>query len=233
MVRQTAFVSAALIGGALALLDTQPLWAGALLGFLTYKPHLGLLFPIALAVSGRWKAFFTAGFVAALLAAISWMAFGTAGWEAFAPGLGHALVADGSADWGKMQTMFGLVHALGGGDTLAWSVQITVAIICAGVIAVLWRSDIAYDIKAAALGVATLLATPHLLTYDLAVLAVPLAFLFRFGRTHGFLPYEMAGMALAYLLILSFPFVEAPVCLAAILVVAAIVANRARATIHI
>src|SRR5580698_4163647 len=232
MVGQTAFVSAALIGGALALLDTEPLWAGALLGLLTYKPHLGLLFPIALAVSGRWKAFFTAGFVAALMAAISWTVFGTASWEAFAPGLGHALVADGSADWGKMQTTFGLVHAVGGGDTLAWSVQIAVAMACAGVIAVLWRSDVAYDIKAAALGVATLLATPHLLTYDLVVLAVPLAFLFRFGRAHGFLPYEMAGMALACLLILSFPFVEAPVCLAAILVVAAMVANRVRTAIH-
>lgn len=231
MVGQTAFVSAALIGGTLTLMDTQPVWAGVLLGLLTYKPHFGLLFPIALAVSGRWKVFFTAGAVAVVMASISWMVFGTASWEAFAPGLGHALVADGSADWGKMQTMFGLVHALGGGDTLAWSVQIAVATACAGVIAVLWRSDVAYDIKAAALGVATLLATPHLLTYDLVVLAVPLAFLFRFGRAHGFLPYETAGMALACLLILSFPFVEAPVCIAAILVVAAMVANRARAAI--
>jgi hypothetical protein len=131
-----------------------------------------------------------------------------------------------------MQTTFGLVHALGGGDTLAWGLQIAFAIACAGVIAVLWRSDVAYDIKAAALGVATLLATPHLLTYDLVVLAVPLAFLFRFGRAHWFLPYETAGMALACLLILSFPFVEAPVCIAAILVVAAMVANRMRVAIH-
>lgn len=226
LVGQTAFVSAALIGGALVLLDTQPIWAGALLGLLTYKPHLGLLFPIALAVSGRWKVFFTAGIVAALLAASSWMAFGAASWQAFAPGLGHALVADGSADWGKMQTAFGLVHALGGSDTLAWTVQIAVAIAAACIVAVVWRSDAACDIKAAALGVATLLATPHLLTYDMVVLAVPLAFLFRLGRARGFLPRETAGMGLACLLILSFPFVEAPVCLAAVLVVAVLVAKR-------
>jgi arabinofuranan 3-O-arabinosyltransferase len=226
MVGQTAFVSAALIGGTLTLMDTQPVWAGVMLGLLTYKPHLGLLFPIALAVSGRWKVFFTAGIVAALMAAVSWIAFGTASWEAFAPNLGHALVADGSADWGKMQTAFGLVHALGGGDTLAWTAQIFIAVVAAGAIALLWRRDVAYEIKAAGLGVATLLATPHLLTYDLAVLAVPLAFLFRFGREHGFLPYETAGMGLACLFILSFPFVEAPVCLAAILVVAAMVVNR-------
>ncbi len=232
LVGQTAFLSAALIGGTLTLMDTQPVWAGVLLGLLTYKPHLGLLFPIALAVSGRWTVFFTAGAVAALMAAASWMAFGTASWEAFAPGLGHALVADTAADWGKMQTAFGLVHALGGGDAWAWSVQIAVAIAAAAVIAVLWRSRAPYDIKAAALGVATLLATPHLLTYDLVVLAVPLAFLFRLGRAQGFLPYETAGIGLVCLLILSFPFVEAPVCLAAILVVAAMVANRALMTTH-
>jgi arabinofuranan 3-O-arabinosyltransferase len=226
MVGQTAFVSAALIGGTLTLMDTQPVWAGVLLGLLTYKPHLGLLFPIALAVSGRWKVFFTAGFVAALMAAISWVVFGTASWEAFAPGVGHALVTEGSADWGKMQTAFGLVHALSGNDTLAWAAQIAVAITAACAIAVLWRSEAAYEIKAAALGVATLLAAPHLLTYDLVVLAVPLAFLFRLGRANGFFRYEMAGMGLACLLILSFPFFEAPVCVAAILVVAAMVANR-------
>jgi arabinofuranan 3-O-arabinosyltransferase len=231
MVGQTAFVSTALIGGTLTLMDTQPVWAGVMLGLLTYKPHFGLLFPIALAVSGRWKVFFTAGVVAALMATLSWTVFGAASWEAFAPGLGHALVADTAADWGKMQTTFGLVHTLGGSDTLAWSAQIAVAIACAGVIAVLWRSGAAYEIKAAALGAATLLATPHLLTYDLAVLAVPLAFLFRYGRAHGFLPYETAGMGLACLLILSFPFVEAQVCLAAILIVAAMIANRIRTAV--
>ena len=227
MVGQTAFVSAALIGGTLTLMDTQPVWAGVLLGLLTYKPHLGLLFPIALAVSGRWTVFFTAGLVAALMAAISWLVFGTASWEAFAPGLGHALVSEGAADWGKMQTVFGLVHALSGNATLAWAAQIAVAITAAGAVAVLWRSEAAYEIKAAGLGVATLLAAPHLLTYDLAVLAVPLAFLFRLGRANGFFRYETAGMGLACLLILSFPLFEAPVCLAAILVVAAMVANRA------
>ena len=226
MVGQTAFVSAALIGSTLTLMDTQPVWAGVLLGLLTYKPHLGLLFPIALAVSGRWTVFFTAGLVAALMAATSWLVFGTASWEAFAPGLGHALVTEGAADWGKMQTVFGLVHALSGNDTLAWAAQIAVALTAACAVAALWRSDAAYEIKAAGLGVATLLAAPHLLTYDLAVLAVPLAFLFRLGRATGFFRYETAGMGLACLLILSFPFFEAPVCLAAILVVAAMVANR-------
>jgi hypothetical protein len=71
------------------------------------------------------------------------------------------------------------------------------------------------------------LAPAYLYTYDLVVLAVPLAFLFRLGRTRGFLDYEMAGIALASLLVLIFPFVKWPVGFAAVLVVAALIARRA------
>jgi hypothetical protein len=71
------------------------------------------------------------------------------------------------------------------------------------------------------------LATPHLLAYDLVILAVPVAFLFRLGRAGGFLTHELAGVGLACLLILIYPFVEAPVGFAATLVIAALVARRA------
>jgi hypothetical protein len=58
------------------------------------------------------------------------------------------------------------------------------------------------------------------------ILAVPLAFLFRLGRERGFLTHEAAGIGVACLLILIFPFVKAPVGFAAILVVAALIARR-------
>ena len=104
---------------------------------------------------------------------------------AFNGGIGAAAHSDAFADWGKLQTAFGLVRALGGGEPLAWIVQGVVALLAAGAIAVLWRSRAPYEIKAAGLGTAALLATPHLLTYDLVVLAVPLAFLFRLGLARG------------------------------------------------
>ncbi len=77
-----------------------------------------------------------------------------------------------------------------------------------------------------------MLATPYLYTYDLVVLAVPLAFLFRLGRKRGFLPHEMTGIGIACLLILIFPFVKAPVGFAAVLVVAALIARRALVPPH-
>jgi hypothetical protein len=59
------------------------------------------------------------------------------------------------------------------------------------------------------------------------VLAIPLAFLFRLARDDGFLPHVLAGIGLACALVLIFPFVNAPVGLGAILVVAALIARRA------
>jgi hypothetical protein len=116
---------------------------------------------------------------------------------------------------------------LGGTEPLAWTLQAGVALACAAAILILWRSEVDYDIKAAALGCGALLATPYLYLYDFVVLAVPLAFLFRLGRTRGFLSYELAGIGTAALLVLIFPFVKAPVGFAAVLVVAALIARRA------
>jgi hypothetical protein len=230
IVGQNGFLTAGLVGGALVLLPRRPIVAGLLLGLLTYKPHLGLLFPIALVAAGYWRAFFTAAMVAVLMAVAAWFAFGSDTWQAFFANIGHtsqAFLSDGWADWGKLQTAFGLTRMLGGGETLAWAVQGAVALVAAIAIALLWRSRAAYEIKAAALATGAMLATPYLYTYDLVVLAVPLAFLFRLGRVRGFLPHEMAGIGVACLLVLIFPFVKAPVGFAALLVVAALIARRA------
>jgi Glycosyltransferase family 87 len=230
IVGQNGFLTAALIGGALVTLIERPIIAGVLIGLLTYKPHLGLLFPIALAASGHWRAFITAAIVALLMALGSWIAFGSATWLAFFGSIGHtshAFLSNGWADFDKLQTVFGLTRVLGGGESLAWTLQGIVALIVAVGVALLWRSRVEYDIKAAALATGCMLATPYLYLYDLVVLAVPLAFLFRLGRARGFLPHEAASIGFACLLVLIFPFVKAPVGFAALLVTAALIARRA------
>jgi arabinofuranan 3-O-arabinosyltransferase len=229
IVGQNGFLTASLIGGALFLLETNPISAGILLGLLTYKPHLGLLIPIALAAGGYWRTFFTAALVAAVIAGASWLVFGAEAWQAFLGNIGHtsqAFLSEGWADWSKLQTAFGLTRTLGGGETLAWTVQAVVSLAAAILVAIVWRSKTAYDLKAAALGVGVLLATPYLYTYDLVVLAVPLAFLLRFGTARGFLPWDLMGIGVACGLVLVFPFVKLPVGFAALLVVAALLARR-------
>ena len=51
---QNGFFTAALLLGALTLLDCRPLTAGLLLGLLTIKPQLGLLLPLSLVAIGAW-----------------------------------------------------------------------------------------------------------------------------------------------------------------------------------
>ena len=233
IVGQNGFLTAGLIAGALFMLVERPILAGVLIGLLTYKPHLGLLIPVALVAGGHWRAFITATITALLMALASWAAFGTQTWLAFIGNIGHtsqAFLSDGWADFGKLQTAFGLTRALGGSEGLAWTIQGIVALLAAGVVAWLWRSRADYELKAAALALGCMLATPYLYLYDLVVLAVPLAFLFRLGRVRGFLPHEVAGIGFACLLVLIFPFVKAPVGLAALLVTAALIARRATIT---
>jgi arabinofuranan 3-O-arabinosyltransferase len=226
---QNGFVTAGLIGGTLVLMRQRPIVAGVLLGLLTFKPHLGLLFPIALIAGREWRVLVAATIVALAMAAVSWFAFGADTWAGFVGNIGHtsqAFLSDGSADWRKLQTVFGLTRSLGGSETLAWSLQAMVTLAAAGAVGALWRSRVQYEIKAAALGTGLMLATPYLYTYDLVALAVPLAFLFRLGLTRGFLPQELIGIGFACLLVLIFPFVDAPTGFAALLIVAALIARR-------
>jgi hypothetical protein len=235
IVGQNGFLTAGLVGGALVLLPRRPIVAGLLLGLLTYKPHLGLLFPIALVAAGYWRAFFTAAMVAVLMAVAAWFAFGSDTWQAFFANIGHtsqAFLSDGWADWGKLQTAFGLTRMLGGGETLAWAVQGAVALVAAIAIALLWRSRAAYEIKAAALATGALIATPYLYTYDLVVLAVAVAFLLRYALERGFSTAEILGLPIAGALILMFPYVKTQVGLAAVLIVMALVAQRVLSDAH-
>ena len=230
IVGQNGFLSAALLGGGLLFLHTRPIAAGVLVGLLSYKPHLGLLFPIVLIAGAHWRTFIAASVTAALMALASWMAFGSETWIAFFGNIGHtsqAFLSDGWADFGKLQTVFGLTRMLGGPEPFAWALQIIVAVGCVIAVAMLWRSKADYGLKAAAFGCAALLATPYLYLYDLVVLAVPLAFVFKIGRARGFLAYEPAGIGLACLLVLIFPFVKAPIGFAAVLAVAALIVRRA------
>jgi arabinofuranan 3-O-arabinosyltransferase len=91
----------------------------------------------------------------------------------------------------------------------------------------LWRQKVRHEIKAAALSAGALLATPYLYIYDFPVLAIPLAFLMRMGLREGFLPWELAGIALACALILAFPVLAIPTGFAAAIVVAGLIIRRA------
>jgi arabinofuranan 3-O-arabinosyltransferase len=227
---QNGFLTAALIGGTLGLLDRRPALAGICLGLLSYKPQFGLLFPLVLIIDRRWRTIAVAAAVVLALAALSWLVFGAATWEAFAHGLsatGRVVLGEGAADFDRLQSLFGLLRAQGAGETLAWTVQIAVTLGLAAALVWLWRSRADGDLKAAALAAGALLATPYLYIYDIVVLAVAVAFLLRLALKRGFSASELVGLPLAGGLLLVYPYAKTQVGLAAVVIVLALVAQRA------
>ena len=230
MVGQNGFLTAALVGGMLVFLDRRPLMAGVLLGLLSFKPHLGVLIPLVLIVSGRWRVIAAAAVTTVLLAAASWFAFGSGPWEAFIRALltaSQSTLSEGRTEWWRLQSIFGLVRMLGGGATLAWTLQLVVAGGAVILLCVLWRSRVRFALKAAGLATGILLATPYIFLYDLVILAVAMAFLLRDIQDAGARSGDMLGLAGAAALMLIFPLVTAPVGFMATVVVAVLVARRA------
>lgn len=231
---QNGFLTAALIGGTLLFVERRPVLAGVLLGLLTYKPQFGLLFPFALMAGGHWRVLMAATVTALAMIAASLAVFGSDAWIAFAhwmPVTSRIVLGDGGADWDRLQSLFGLVRArglpvIGGGETLAWSVQGVVAMAVLAGVCALWRSRASYDLKAAALACGALLATPYLYMYDLVVLAVPVAFIVRHALARGFTIAEAIMLPAGAALLLIYPYVKTQVGLAATLIVAALVVRR-------
>ena len=54
---QNGFLSAALLGGGLLIMDRRPLLAGVCFGAMAFKPHLALAIPFALIFARRWMTF--------------------------------------------------------------------------------------------------------------------------------------------------------------------------------
>jgi hypothetical protein len=202
-----------------------------LIGLLTFKPHFGLLLPVVLLAGWHWRAISAAAATAIAMAAASYFAFGAETWSAFLhalPVTSQAALTEGRAEFAKLQTVYALIRTMGGGETLAWAVHAAFAIAIASGIVLLWRSRVSFDIKAAAFSAGTLLVTPYLFMYDLAALAIPMAFLIRASLRTGDTPQELARLILPSTLIVSFFVVKAPVGLAAVLVVAGFAVRRAR-----
>jgi hypothetical protein len=78
---QSSFLTAAALLAIFASLDKRPVIAGVLIGLLTIKPQLGVLFPILLIASGRWRVFLWAAVTTLVLIAFSVALGGEVGWH--------------------------------------------------------------------------------------------------------------------------------------------------------
>jgi hypothetical protein len=188
------FITAALLGGALLALDRRPLLAGALIGCLAYKPQLALLIPLALAATGRWRAVAAAAVTVLGIAGLTLAAFGPDAFAAFWHSLGmtRRVVMEGAPGFHKIQSVYAALRLIGVPMAAANAAQMLAALGCAVAVVMLWRSSAEFELKAAGLIIAGLVATPYFLDYDLVALAPAGAFLVAHGLRRGFAPYEVS-----------------------------------------
>ncbi len=192
------FLTAALIGATLTCIDRRPILSGILIGALSYKPQFGLLIPLVLIASGRWRVFAAAAAAVALMTAAVTLVLGSEVWSAFFASSHFTrtvVLEQGGTGWYKIQSVFSWVRMWGGGISLAYAAQGAITLLVAAALAWLWRSPAAFPLKAAALMIGSLLATPYSLDYDLMLLAPAIAVLATDGMARSFAPWEKTILA--------------------------------------
>lgn len=197
---QNALLTAALFGGATLLIDRRPFVAGLLFGALCYKPHFGLLIPLALVMAGQWRAIAGAATSAVALISLSIATLGWQSWVAFIVAItgSHTIYESGQVDFAAFVSSFGAVRLMGGGPELAYAVQGAVSVAAAALVAVVWRRGLSLPTRAATLAAATLVALPLILFYDFMLAGIAMAWLVRAGREGGFMPWEKTVLLTAF-----------------------------------
>jgi hypothetical protein len=204
-VGQTGLLVAALLATTLGSMDRRPLLAGIALGVLTVKPQFGLLFPMVLVLTGRWRVVGAAAATALLAGAASVLAFGPEPWPAFLAQIGggtERFLAAPSSVLPRIQSVHAfLLHATGR-HGLAAAVHGILALTVVAVVLRIWlrRPEGPEEARAAALLAGAFLVTPYAWTYDMPALGVAALFLVRAGLRDGFLRGEQAWLLAAVLL---------------------------------
>jgi hypothetical protein len=200
VVGQNGFISGAFLGGGLLLLESSPAAAGILLGLLSYKPHLAALIPLALLAGRRWQTLIWAMVSGMALMLASGAVFGLNIWGLFLESLSSTLTdLHNQALWFyKMPSVFGALRMVGLEPSTTWIFQGATMLAAAALVVWIWSGPASLLVKGAALVVATLLFSPHIMYYDLAILAIPLAGFWWQGLTKGWLPWEKSLLLLSW-----------------------------------
>jgi hypothetical protein len=199
---QNAPLTAACFGGAALFLQTRPLLAGMCLGGLVCKPQLAVCVPVALLAARRFRALIACAATAFGLCVLSWIVLGTSVWHGFVQNAPNARadIETIAIKWPKLQSAFGTIRLAGGGNGTAYAVQAVVSfLVLAVLVRAVWRRP-GGGVEASLMATASLLFTPFLYDYDLAILSVPMTWLMARGLASGWWPWEKYLLLALFLL---------------------------------
>jgi len=172
---QNGFLTAALFLGGILAIDRRPILAGILFGLLTFKPHLGMVLPLALITLGAWRVIASAVVVAAALVVMSVAMFGSGPWLEYLHSSSSLQVFAFEHFVGFFKFM--MASVLAGGRTFGLSMPVSLALQAAVslvvVVTACWAVRRTTDPcrRAFVLAAAAPLVTPYAFNYDLTALA--------------------------------------------------------------
>jgi len=163
-----------LIVAGVALLETKPLFAGALLGVVIFKPQFFVLLPLALLAAKDKRALAGMAACAAVLFMTSVVLFGPGLWLDWINVYLHPQQVAGvnGTEWGhRWDDSVSTCVALLGAP--AWLANVAQGLAAVAAVAAVWQAfRVGHPQRLAILLCASLLASPHVSNYDLLFLAV-------------------------------------------------------------
>lgn len=179
---QNGAIIAALFIAGLYLADKRPILAGICIGFLTMKPHLGVLIPFVLIASRNWQAFISAGITTIVLLFTTYLMFGIETWQGFLETTRPLMTGFLEAEFpipyhGNMVTAFALARSIGADVFTAYGLQIVFAVSAIIFTTRIWRPnfEIEENTRIILTGLCAIIATPYAYTYDGAIYYLAIA----------------------------------------------------------
>jgi hypothetical protein len=177
--------------------------AGIALGLLILKPQFLLAIPLVLLLSHAWKAF--AGLLMGAFAqlAITWARFGSAVMHSYVEMLHRTPrwlgIAEPVHSRIQMHSLRSFWSLLIPSPSVAFVLFLLSSIVVVWISSCVWKSSAALSLRFSALTLAAVLVNPHLLVYDLLVLAPILLLLAGWTLANATHPYRSSLRVLIYL----------------------------------
>ncbi len=202
---QNTFLSVALFYGGLHLLARSPVWAGVLLGLLSYKPQIWVLVPLALLAARQWRALASMALTvlvlmlasAAVFGPVFWLAFLDAAREAAGPRVVEEMF---ERIFMHMTTLLAAARIVGLPPAVSGLVQAAGALLAVAAAWLSFSRKGQSDARIAVLATATFLVSPYTLNYDLLLLMPAAVAMFRLGIADGFRPMERLVLLMLWLI---------------------------------
>ena len=158
-----------------ALVRDRRFLAGVVIGTMVFKPQLGVVIGLVMILAGEWRVVAGAAAGASGQLAVAWLVAGSSVMRQYVDVL-WTLFRNPSLVQihpGEVHSLRGFVQLLTGSPVIVSAASILAVVVAVWIGLRAWKSDMPVRVKWGLLVVLTVLASPHLLTYDLILLTIP------------------------------------------------------------